>query len=224
MASAALKLELPPPDTLADLLRRLGDIPAERVLMHPPPGTATEQDLIDLLEAANKRLVELVDGVLVEKPMGFREAILAGVILQLIWNYLDEHDLGVAAGADGPIRFRLGLVYIPDVCFVSWKRLGGDEVPDDPVSKVIPELAVEVLSKSNTRREIERKLHQYFEAGVLLAWVIDPKKQTAEVYTSPVKKKQLTTAGVLDGGKVLPGFKLPLKDLFAKFRRRLRKR
>jgi len=224
MASAALKLELPPPDTLADLLHRLGDIPAERVLMHPPPGTATEQDLIDLLEAANKRLVELVDGVPVEKPTGFREAILAGVILQLIWNYLDEHDLGVAAGADGPIRFRLGLVRIPHVCFISWKRFGTDEVPDDKVSKVIPELAIEILSESNTPKEIDLKLHEYFRAGVLLAWVINPKKGTAEVYTSPAKKRQIARDGVLDGGKVLPGFRLVLKDLFAKFRRRLRKR
>jgi Uma2 family endonuclease len=223
MASAALKIE-PRPDTVADLLHRLGDIPAGRILMHPPPSTATEKDLIDLLEGADKRLCELVDGVLVEKPMGYKESILAGIILQWFWNYLDKHDLGVVAGPDGPIRLRLRLVLFPDVSFISWKRFGRDEVPADKVSKVIPELAVEILSESNTPKEIERKLNEYFQAGVLLAWAIDPEKRTADVYTAPSKKKSLASEGVLDGGKILPGFKLPLNELFAKFRRRMRKR
>jgi Uma2 family endonuclease len=126
----------------------------------------------------------------------------------------------VAAGADGPVRLRLGLVRIPDVCFVSWKRLGSDEVPDDSISKVIPELAIEILSKSNTRREIERKLEEYFRAGVLLAWVIDPRKKAAEIYTAPTKKKEIGLDGTLQGGTILPGFRLPLKDLFARGRRR----
>ncbi len=156
--------------------------------------------------------------------MGYRESIVAAIILQLLWNFLDEHDLGIAAGADGPIRFRIGLVQIPDVSFISWKRLGSDEVPDVAVLKVIPELAVEVLSKSNTRKEIERKLGEYFGAGVLLVWVIDPKKGAAEAFTTPTRKKDVPGDGFLDGGKTLPGFRLSLKDLFAKARRRMRKR
>lgn len=223
MASAALRSD-PAPDTMADLLHRLGDIPAERILMRPPPGTATEVDLIQLLHGDAKRLCELVDGVLVEKPMGYSESVVAAIILQMVWNFLDEHDLGIAAGADGPIRFRTGLVQLPDVSFVSWKRLGSDEIPDVAVLKVIPELAVEVLSQSNTRREIERKLVEYFGAGVVLVWVVDPQKGKAQVYSSPTKKKDVPGDGFLDGGKVLPGFKLSLKDLFAKARRRMRKR
>ena len=97
-------------------------------------------------------------------------------------------------------------------------------MPDDAISKVIPELAIEVLSESNTRREIALKLDEYFRAGVLLVWVIDPKKQTAEVYTSATKKKEMDKDGVLDGGKVLPGFRLVLKELFARARRRQRRK
>lgn len=222
MASPAL-IERSQPRSIADLLAELGDIPPERVLLKPLPGTATEDDLIRLLDGPNKVICELVDGVLVEKAMGFKEAILAGVMIHHIMSYLDTHDLGIVAGADAPIRLRLGLVRIPDVCFISWKRLGRDDVPDDSISKVIPELAVEVLSKSNTRKEIERKLGEYFQAGVLLVWVVDPKKESAEVYTSPAKKKELSKDSVLDGGKVLPGFKLSLKDLFARARRRPRR-
>ena len=109
------------PDNLAELIHVLGDIPPERVLMHPPPGTATEEDLIELLDGANKRICELVDGVLVEKPMGFTEGIIAGVIIHFLWDYLEKKPLGVPGGADGPVRLRLGLVRFPDVCFVSWK-------------------------------------------------------------------------------------------------------
>jgi len=211
-------------DTLADLVQRLGDIPLERIRLHPAPGTATEEDVIAGLEAPRKRLCELVDGVLVEKPMGFKEGLLALAIGYFFWNYLDQHDLGVPAGADSPVRLRLGLVRIPDVCFVSWERIGGDKVPDDPVSRVIPELAIEILSKSNTPREIDLKLQEYFRAGVLLAWVIDPRTETARVYTSPRKKRDINTDGVLEGGKILPGFQLSLKELFARARRRQRRR
>jgi Uma2 family endonuclease len=218
----ATVIELAPPRTLtmADLLDRLGGIPPKRVLAQPPPGTATEDDLIALLEASEKRLCELVDGVLVEKPMGFKEAVLAGLIVHYIWEYLEEHDIGMPAGADGPVRLRLGLVRIPDACFVSWKRLPREMVPDEPISPVIPKLAIEVLNKSNTPREIALKLVEYFRAGVLLAWVIDPKSQTAVVYTSPTKKRLIGKDGTLTGGRVLPGFKFPLKDLFARGRRR----
>lgn len=221
--SVAIKLSPGKSITLADLLARLGGVAAERILAQPPPGTATEADLIKLIDGDNKRLCELVDGVLVEKAMGFREGVLASILTYFLWNYLEEHDLGVIAGADGPIRLQIGLVRLPDVCFVSWKRLGDTEVPEDPISKVIPELAVEILSKSNTHAEIERKRKEYLAAGVLKVWVIDPRTETAEIHTPPARKKTIDKSGTLDGGKILPGFKLPLADLFARARRRARR-
>lgn len=221
--NAALKLPPRKPETLADLLASLGGIAPERVLLQPAPGTATEDDLIRLLDGDDKRLCELIDGVLVEKANGFREGVLAAILTHLLWMYLDNCKLGVVAGADGPIRLRIGLVRLPDVCFVSWKRLGGPELPPDAVSRVIPELAVEVLSESNTRAEIERKRGEYFAAGVLLVWIIDPETETADICTSPTRKKTIDKKGSLDGGRILPGFKLALKDLFARARRRERR-
>src|SRR5688500_454821 len=64
------------PDTVADLLHRLGDVPAFRVRLRPPPGQATVQDVLDV-HAREKRLCELVDGTLVEKGMSYRESALA---------------------------------------------------------------------------------------------------------------------------------------------------
>jgi Uma2 family endonuclease len=217
-------IESAPPDTLAKLVHDLGDIPLARILSKPAPGTATEKDLVAALDAPRKRICELVDGVLVEKPMGTKEAILAGVIVQLMWNFVEKHDLGVVIPADGPLRLWLGLVRIPDVSFVSWRRWPGGEIPDQPIAAVVPDLAVEVLSKGNTKAEMDRKLGEYFKAGVRLAWLIDLKTRSACVYTSPTEHRRLSETESLDGGDVLPSFSLPLKRLFARANPRRKRR
>ena len=150
MRSPVLDLEIE--DTLAATVKQLGGIPLHRILMKPAPGTATESDLLRLLEAPRKRICELVDGILVEKPMGTKDALLAGFIIHLFFDFLDEHDLGIVVGADGPLRLRLGLVRIPDVCFISWDRLPGGELPDEAIAGVVPDLAVEVLSRVLQKR------------------------------------------------------------------------
>src|SRR5487761_519570 len=78
-------------ETVADLLERLGDIPPHRVRMKPYPGTATEKDVIAAEAALDKRLCELVDGTLVEKPMGQYESRLAAVLIHLLETFLDKH-------------------------------------------------------------------------------------------------------------------------------------
>src|SRR5438876_10176753 len=108
-----------PPSTaenLAEFLEELGGIPPERIRMKPWPGTATEDDLLALLDGENKQLVELIDGVLVEKVVGADESRLAGILAQQLLNYLDEHDLGIILVADGPVRLMKRLVRLPDVC------------------------------------------------------------------------------------------------------------
>src|SRR4051812_6165097 len=96
----AMPTPSPPAENLAELVEQLGDIPLERNRLRPAPGTATETDVIAALDGPRKRLCELVDGVLVEKPMGTPEAILATILSHLLWDYLEENDLGVVAGAD----------------------------------------------------------------------------------------------------------------------------
>jgi Uma2 family endonuclease len=113
----------------------------------------------------------------------------------------------------------LGLVRLPDVGFVSWDRLPGRRVPDEPIPNVVPDLAVEVLSPSNTAREMSRKRGEYFRAGVRLVWEIDPRTRTARVYTSETVFTDLTAGDELDGDPVLPGFRLPLAVLFAELDR-----
>jgi Uma2 family endonuclease len=79
----------------------------------------------------------------------------------------------------------------------------------------VPDLAVEILSPSNTADEIQRKRGEYFNRGTQLVWIIDPRARTAEVFTAPAASTLLHEADTLDGGVVLPGFTLPLRDLFA---------
>jgi Uma2 family endonuclease len=199
--------------TIADVLKLLGGIPAERVRVHPRPGTASERDVL-AVHSREKRLCELVDGVLVEKTMGYYESILAGVLLQLLRNYLDEHPLGIAAGADGMMRLAPGLVRIPDVSVVLWERLPDHELPSEPIPDLVPHLAVEVLSQGNTEEEMDRKVGEYFSSGVLLVWLLDPDSRTMKVYTSPQRSSVIETDGVLDGGPVLPGFRVTLREIF----------
>lgn len=198
-------------ETAADLLRRLGGIPASRIRMRPPPGTATEADLL----RPHGPTCELIDGTLVEKAMGDRESMLGSYIGRHIWNHIEPADLGIVLGADGYLRLPGGDIRAPDVTFFPWAAFPGDELPEAAWWSVPAGLVVEVLSPGNTRAEIDRKLAELFAAGCKLAWVIDPATKSAKVYTSAKKSKELDETGTLDGGKVVPGFALPLADVFA---------
>ena len=201
-------------ETLGDLLKQLGDISPDRIRMRPAPGTATEAD-VERIHAKEKRLYELIDGVLVEKGMGYPESLLAVAIAAALRNWVVARRLGLVSGADGMMRLFPGLVRIPDVAFVSRERLPGGRVPEEPIPSIAPDLAVEVLSESNTKREMARKCNEYFDAGVRLVWIVDPKTSTVAVFTGPEEFKVLNQDQTLDGGEVLPGFTLSLRELFA---------
>lgn len=209
---------LAPPDfvTMADLLESLGQIPLERIRIKPAPGTATEDDVI-AIHAREKRLCELVDGVLVEKPMGYEESRLAIELGFILVGFLRGHDLGTVAGEAGMMQLMPGLVRIPDVSFVLWEHLPERYGPIPPMA---PDLAVEVLSESNTPAEMKHKLREYFAAGTQLVWYFDLKKRTVTVYTAPDQSTVLGESETLDGGNVLPGLVIPLRELFERASRR----
>jgi len=183
--------------------------------MTPTPGTATEEDLIAVNDHGH-RICELVDGTLVEKAMGFHGAMHTVALAFQIGLFLRDHDLGKVLGADAMMRLFPGLVRAPDVTFISWERFPKDKAP---IPGVAPDLAVEVLSKSNTRKEMKRKLDEYLRSGVRLVWYVDPKTRSAKVYDPAGGVRELTEADELDGGDVLPGFRLSLADWFAEAER-----
>jgi Uma2 family endonuclease len=200
-------------ETIADLLAHLGDVPPNRVRLRPTPGTATARDVIEVRER-ERRLCELIDGVLVDKTMGFLESALAAFILVRLDLVARARGFGIVLGADATMRILVDQVRIPDVSFFTWDRFPGRRFPDAPIPDIAPDIAVEVLSESNTRREMARKLREYFEAGVRLVWYVDPKSQTVTVYDSPDHPAVLKIDDTLDGGDVLPGFALALSELF----------
>jgi len=208
-----LKTNFPPTWSMGDLLKHFGGIAPERIRLNPPPGTATERHVTELNDHEDK-LYELVDGVLVEKVMGAPESNVAAEIVRELGVFVKERKLGVVLGADGTLRLMPGLVRIPDVAFISVDRLPGGRIPSEAIPDLAPDLAVEVLSDGNTKQEMERKLKDYFFAGVRLVWYVNLKTRTAEVYTSPDQSVIVTEDQTLDGGDVLPGFRLRLRSVF----------
>jgi Uma2 family endonuclease len=153
-------------------LDRLGGIPADRVRFRPAPGEATEQDAID----AERRfgvLCELIDGTLVEKPIGLYESVLAIILARALSEFVSSRKLGIVAGSDGLFRVLPGQIRLPDVSFTSWDRLPAD-YSGRAAANLSPDLAVEILSPSNTAREMARKRIDLFAGGTRLMWVIDP--------------------------------------------------
>ncbi len=211
---ASVLVSSPPLHTLADLLDHLGGISPDRVRFQPLPGTATEQDVLDI-HAREGRLCELVEQVLVEKAMGFRESLLTVALLTALRQFIKPRNLGLVTGEAGLMRLAPGLVRIPHVAFISWSRLPERRVPTEPIPDLVPDLVVEVLSESNTPGEMLRKRHEYFEAGVRLVWLIDLKTRTVAIYTDVDSVTTRGEADTLDGGLVLPGFTLELGELFA---------
>src|SRR5438045_2466564 len=94
--------------TMTKLRHHFGAIPAERILLQPKPGTAKEKDVVFMNDHGETHC-ELVDGCLLEKAMGSKESLLAGEIVRLLGNFVDEHDLGEVLGPDSMLKFLPGL-------------------------------------------------------------------------------------------------------------------
>jgi Uma2 family endonuclease len=208
-----LKSAIPDAVTFEDVWERVGRVPLHRIRMNPPPGYATEQDVIRIQDREDISC-ELIDGVLVEKVMGVPESALAFHLGHSLGSFVKDNDRGFITAPDGTFRLMPGLVRIPDLAFVSWEQLPKKFYPTEPVPDLAPRLAIEVLSKGNTKAEMELKLRDYFVSGVQLVWFIDPDKRTVRIYTAPDEFRELSEQDSLDGGDVLPGFSLPLAELF----------
>lgn len=206
--------------SIAEVLARVGDVPASRVLPYPAPGTATPEDAFDP-KIVGDCGVEVVGGILVEKTVGLREDMIGSRLIHLIGTYLDTNNVGALAGAQGGYWFAADLMRMPDVSVIRWDSVEDtDEIeePEEAFLRTLPDFVVEVLSPSNTAREMEIKLAEYAKAGVALVWYVDPDREVVDVYPKArAKGKSTLKAGdTLDGGTVLPGFSVSVAKLFEK--------
>jgi Uma2 family endonuclease len=217
MTTAAPPARFVPPrrfDNGAEWIAAFGGVPLARIIFDPWPGTATEADLLQFVER-DKRLCELVENTLVEKPVGYLESFVAGILIMHLNQFVLPRRLGSVTGEAGMMRMAGGRVRMPDVAFVSIDRLPGRQIPREPIPNLAPDLAVEVLSESNTKAEIDQKLREYFQSGTRLAWIIDPPTRSVAVYRAAGEPARvLKESEALDGEGVLPGFTLAVAALF----------
>ena len=202
-------------NTIADLLHELGDIDPARVRMHPAPGTVTFEMYLGFIKQHTGRTCEWVYNTVVEKGVGHSQSFVGGVILAELWMHIKAHKLGIMTGEAGPYRILPLIVYCADVAFVAKDRLPSGRPSKENVPEIVPNLVVEVLSDTNRKGEIKRKLRDYFEAGVELAWVIDPKTRTGREYVAVDDSSFIAADGYLEGGTVVPGFRLSLAEVFS---------
>lgn len=207
-----------PTHNLADALGKLGNVALERIRMNPAPGTATPGD-VGAIRASEKRLYELVDGILVEKAVGFRESLVAVFIASLLRDHITKENLGLVVGADGMMRLFDDTVRIPDVAYIAWERLPEGRVPEAPIPQLAPTIAVEVLSSSNTTAEMDRKRDEYFRSGVCEVWEIDIRDRTAIVYGDGGDSRDVLDEQGSIQSRSLAGFELPLAKVFAELDR-----
>jgi hypothetical protein len=202
------------PDTLAEVIDRLGHVPLDRVWAVPYPGSATELDLIAAERWERGKLLELVDGILVEKAVTTAGAVIGAHLVMLLGNHIKDQDAGVLLGATCPFLLRPGLVRKTNVAFVPWERIPGGRIDmDEFFARFAPALIVELMTDTTPQAEIDRKLSEFFAAGTRLAWVIAPRGQSARMYTEPGVYRRVTKAGSLDASAVLPGLKIPMSEL-----------
>jgi Uma2 family endonuclease len=156
---------------------------------------------------------ELVRGVLEVRDGPKRpHAFTQGKLIYLIGRYLDEHPIGDVYGPNGIITERApDTVRFPDISYVSHGRWPEE---DKGYLAAAPDLAVEILSPSNSAKEIEGKLGEYLKSGTKLIWVVDTQKQVVHVHGADAKPYTLGRDEILDGGHVLPGFRVAVRLLF----------
>jgi Uma2 family endonuclease len=177
----------------------------------------TDADLMRLPRDGQK--YELVDGEIRVSPAGARHGAVCVRLVVLIDSHVRARRAGHVFDSStgfrwpgrkaGPLNLRS-----PDVSFVAAGRFPDEQVPQGFV-QFAPDLAIEVLSPDDRRRDVLEKVGEYLDAGSRLVWIIDPKTRTAAVYRSLTDVRRIDASGRLEGEDVLPGFSCSLADALA---------
>ena len=183
------------------------------------PAAATRQRLLTASEFArlpDTRGLELDDGLLVEMKVGADSNLVAGDLYGHLWAFCRKYGLGWAIPPDTAFQFFArypNRVRKPDGGFIRAGRMP-DRRARRTFIRVVPDLVVEVVSPNDKAEKVQRKVGEYMAVGVPLLWVIYPDTQTARVHRPSGAERAVPPDGFLDGEDVLPGFRLPLSDLF----------
>lgn len=168
-------------------------------------------DLFIALPENADRSFEFIGGKVVEVIASNYSSQVGAFIHIMVGAFILHHRLGFVTGADGGYMVS-GERYIPDVAFVSRARQA--QPSNAAYLPYAPDLAVEVLSPSNDPADMRIKVVNYLRANTTV-WLVDPERQTVEVYIPVGAPRTLQTTDTLDGGTLLPGFSLPVRDIFS---------
>ena len=173
--------------------------------------TPAEFDAWVLLPENITQTYELIGRRIVEGVSNNESSGIGHLLGSLVGAFVHQHKLGFTTGADG--GYMIGNErYIPDAAFLSIKRQV--ERTRDAYYPLAPDLAIEVLSPSNTAEEIRVKIFNYTNEGTVV-WVVDPDQQQVEVYATGQPVQILRKGAMLTGGDLLPGFSLAVSDIFS---------
>jgi Uma2 family endonuclease len=183
----------------------------------PPLGDFPEESTVVPRPVPDDCFYEVIDGQIVElPPMGVYECGIASLLSFFLTQVVSARKLGRVVvetmfwlNRSGKLKRR------PDLAFVSEKRWPlTRRLPRAEAWDVVPDLAVEVVSDSNSANEIALKLVDYFRAGAEQVWVIYPAIRQVYLYASPTSVRILAEPGEIDGSDLIPGFRLALAELF----------
>jgi Uma2 family endonuclease len=157
------------------------------------------------------RLFEYIEGEIVEVVTNHYSSEVAANILIRLGTYVQARKLGHITGEAGGYQVGNNR-YLPDVGFISAGRQS--ESSHETFNPNPPDLAVEVLSPTDKPRKVRTKIENYKAVGTVV-WLVDPEKKEVDVIIPGQPEKTLRLDDTVDGGDILPGFTLAVKDIFA---------
>lgn len=161
-----------------------------------------------------EKCFELHEGEIVETPSPSPlHGIIVALITRLLLNFVLEHKLGHVVGDNTDFELASGTVFKPDAAYVSFSRY--PRIPDCFAGA--PDLAVEVISPTNSPKEIAFKVETYLKHGSHAVWTVYPEDKTVRVHTRAergILTRTLTGDSALDAGAALPGFSIPVSAVF----------
>ncbi len=157
--------------------------------------------------------LELDEGELITMPLaGGRHGGCGAAIIGILRNHVRAGNLGRLYTPDTGFRLKDDTVRAPDVAFVRQSRVA--EVHSVGFNKGAPDLAVEILSPSDTFRQLMRKVKQYFAAGTHTVWIVYPDRKEVQILDAKGADVLLQNDDVLEAPELLPGFSTPISEFF----------
>ena len=178
--------------------------------------TATELPALSERLSLEGKRTELVRGdLIVMTPAGGRHGQVAHKVALVIGNYVLDRRLGRVFAAETGFLLQRDpdTVRAPDVAFVAGDRLGTGEIPAGFL-EMAPDLAVEVVSPSDSAATVQAKVKDWLAAGTRLVWVVDPETRSVIVHRAAGAAVVVPEAGTLDGAPVFSDFSVRVRDLF----------